>query len=56
MYTLKLIDRKKKLKNNDDEFIHFFYKNLFNDLNDIKISNSEYKSKNRQKRKKVFRQ
>ena len=56
-YILKLIDRKKKkLKNDDDEFIHFFYKDLFNDLNNIKNLNSEYESKRRQKKKKVFRQ
>ena len=52
-YILKLIDRKrKKLKNNDDEFIHFFYKDSLNDLNDIKNSNSEYESKRCQRRKK----
>ena len=47
------IDRlkKRKLKNDNDEFIHFFYKNSFNDLIDIKNSNSEYESKRRQKKK-----
>ena len=49
---MKLIDRKKKkLKNDDDEFIHFFYKNSFNDLNDIKNSNFEHEAKRRQRRK-----
>ena len=55
-YILKLIDRKKKkLKNDDDEFIHFFYKDSFNDLNDIKDLDFKYESKRCQKRKKVFR-
>ena len=50
-YILKLIDRKKKkLKNDNNKFIYFFYKNSLNDLNDIKDSNSEYKSKRRQKK------
>ena len=50
-YILKLIDRKKKkLKNDNDKFIHFLYKDSFNDLNDIKNSNSEYESKRRQKK------
>ena len=54
-YILKLIDRKKKkLKNDDDEFIHFFYKDSFNDLNDIKNSDFEYESKRRQRKKKSF--
>ena len=54
-YTLKLIDRKKKkLKNDNDKFIHFFYKNSLNDLNDIKNSDSEYELKRRQRRKKSF--
>ena len=54
-YILKLIDRKKKkLKNNDDEFIDFFYKALFNNLNDIENSDSEYESKCRQRRKESF--
>ena len=52
-YILKLIARKKKkLKNDDDKFIHFFYKDSLNDLNDIEDLNSEYGSKRRQKRKK----
>ena len=51
-YILKLIDRKKKkLKNNDNEFIHFFYKDSLNDLNDIKNLNSEYESKRHQRSK-----
>ena len=42
-YILKQIDKKKKkLKNDDDEFIHFFYKDSFNDLNDINNLNSKY--------------
>ena len=50
-YILKLIDRKKKrLKNDDDEFIYFFYKNSFSDLNNIKNSDFEYKSKRCQKK------
>ena len=49
---LKLIDRKKKkLKNDNDEFIHFFYKDSFSDLNDIEDSNSKDESKRRQGRK-----
>ena len=46
------IDRskKKELKNNDDEFIHFFYKDSLNNLHDIKDSDSEYESKCRQKK------
>ena len=45
-YILKLIDRKKKkLKNDDDKFKHFFYKDSLNDLNDIKDLNSEYELK-----------
>ena len=52
---LKLIDwKKKKLKNNDDKFIHFFYKDSFNDLYNIKNSNFKYELKRRQKRKKSF--
>ena len=48
------IDRskEKKLKNDDDELIHFFYKDSFSDLNDIKNLNFEYESKRCQKRKK----
>ena len=39
-YILKLIYRKKKkLKNNDDEFIYFSYKDSLNDLNNIKNLN-----------------
>ena len=50
---MKLIDRKKKnLKNDNNKFIHNFYKDSLNDLNEIENSNSEYKSKRRQKRKK----
>ena len=51
-YILKLIDwKKKKLKNDDDKFIHFFYKNSLNDLNDIKDLNSKYDSKCCQRKK-----
>ena len=47
-YILKLINRKKKkLKNDDNEFIHFFYKDSLNDINDIKNLNFEYESKRR---------
>ena len=54
-YILKLIDRKKKkLKNDDDKFIYFFYKDSLNNLNDIEDSNSKYESKCRQKRKENF--
>ena len=50
-----MIDRKKKkLKNDDDKFIYFFYKDSFSDLNDIKDSNFEYKSKRHQRKKKNF--
>ena len=41
-----------KLKNNHDKFIHFFYKDSLNDLNEIKNSNFKYKLKRCQKRKK----
>ena len=52
---MKLIDRKKKkLKNNDDEFIHFFYKDSFNDLNNFKDSDSKYELKRRRTKKKFF--
>ena len=39
-YILKLIDRKKKkLKNDNNKFIHFSYKDSLNNLNDIKDLN-----------------
>ena len=51
-YILKLINRKKKkLKNENNKFIHFLYKDSLNDLNNIKNSNSEYKLKCRQRKK-----
>ena len=51
-YILKLIDRKKKkLKNDDDKFIHFFYKNSFSNVNNLKDLNFKYESKRRQRRK-----
>ena len=54
IYLKWLSNKKKKLKNDDNEFIYFFYKNLFNDLNDIKNSNFEYNLKRCQKKKKVL--
>ena len=54
-YILKQIDKKKKkLKNNDDEFIHFFYKDSLNDLNDINELNLKYESKRFHKTKESF--
>ena len=54
-YILKQIDKKKKkLKNDNDKFIFFFYKNLFNDLNDINKLNSKYKLKRFHKIKENF--
>ena len=51
-YILKLIDRKKKkLKNDDNKFIYFFYKDSLDDLNNIKISSFKYKLKHFQKKK-----
>ena len=54
-YILKQIDKKKKkLKDDDDKFIHFFYKNSFNDLNDINESNLKYELKRFYKTKENF--
>ena len=52
-YILKQIDKKKKkLKDDDDKFIHFSYKDSLNDLNDINNSNLKYKLKHFHKMKK----
>ena len=54
-YILKQIDKKKKkLKDDDNKFIHFSYKNSLNDLNDINDSNLKYKLKRFYKTKKSF--
>ena len=52
-YILKQIDKKKeKLKDDDDELIHFSYKNSLSDLNDINESNLKYELKRFYKTKK----